>query len=528
VANVEKVLVAWMTSINEQGGCITDSVLQTKALALAEEMREAGQEVSRDVRFGKQWVSAFKKRCGARSQVTHGEAGSAPMEDVELGREMLQSISKEISPGDFFNMDETGFNYRNLPKRTITVGGKRVAGHKLPNKRMTVALTANADGSERWPMLVIHKYKRPRCFGRWTPSSKKMSKQNDKYQRGIQWHQHPKAWMTGALWDTWCSEVNSFYCAQKRTIWLVCDNCPCHTVPAAAVEVQWTAQSVREHLRNPWAGTTLAAEGECSLRGFIMSNLCVIFLPPNTTSHIQPMDQGIIAAFKAHYRKQHIQWHVQQLDLQQDTQVTIQQALLWAHIAWDEMVTRATIRNCWRKSGLLAEPADQQAREARADEERIARTKHAADMNNLTELLSQLRAREPKVHGSESTTPVDAAELLACDAEEETVGTVDTYADYLEVMDIHDDAEETMEDAEPEAEYDPPPPAVTLVQATAAAETLHTWTLQHEDVEEYERAVYGLCRKLTQQHVAGSTSQAARRRHPQAASWRPPIASRLS
>lgn len=32
-------------------------------------------------------------------------------------------------------------------------------------------------------------------------------------------------------------------------------------------------------------------------------NVEVIFLPPNTTSLIQPLDQGVIAAFKAYYTK---------------------------------------------------------------------------------------------------------------------------------------------------------------------------------------------------------------------------------
>jgi hypothetical protein len=129
-------------------------------------------------------------------------------------------------------------------------------------------------------------------------------------------------------------------------------------------------------------------------------------------------------------------------------------------------------------------------------------------MNNLTELLSKLRARETAVDGSESTTPATAEELLAGDADEETVGRVDSFADYQAVMGFVGDGEQTMEDEEePEAEYDPPPAPVKLEEAKACAEALHTWTLQNEAGEEHEMAVYRLLRTLTKLHVAGIHKQ---------------------
>ena len=38
-----------------------------------------------------------------------------------------------------------------------------------------------------------------------------------------------------------------------------------------------------------------------------LKNLALVFLPPNITSHTQPMDQGIITSFKSHYRCHYIQ-----------------------------------------------------------------------------------------------------------------------------------------------------------------------------------------------------------------------------
>ena len=42
------------------------------------------------------------------------------------------------------------------------------------------------------------------------------------------------------------------------------------------------------------------------VEGLNLQHVDVYFLPPNTTSKIQPMDAGIIMAFKSQYRRFHL------------------------------------------------------------------------------------------------------------------------------------------------------------------------------------------------------------------------------
>lgn len=52
-----------------------------------------------------------------------------------------------------------------------------------------------------------------------------------------------------------------------------------------------------------------------SFDSLILSNLLFIFLPANCTSIIQPLDQGIIAAFKARYKSKLAKHMVAQYDI---------------------------------------------------------------------------------------------------------------------------------------------------------------------------------------------------------------------
>lgn len=116
------------------------------------------------------------------------------------------------------------------------------------------------------------------------------------------------------------------------------------------------------------------------------SNVKLVFLPPNTTSHYQPLDAGIIANFKYWYRKLQYKYvaikhsHTEkEIDDNADGGdsehakekakpffwIDQLQAMKWILFAWNKVSEGNTIANCWRHSGLLEQeeslPADRNA-----------------------------------------------------------------------------------------------------------------------------------------------------------------------
>jgi hypothetical protein len=84
------------------------------------------------------------------------------------------------------------------------------------------------------------------------------------------------------------------------------------------------------------------------------SNIEVVFLPANCTGQLQPLDLGVIHAFKCHYTEQFIQKTVAMLDeglLQEATQIKLDvlSAVHFIAQAW-RLITPTTIKNWFLNS----------------------------------------------------------------------------------------------------------------------------------------------------------------------------------
>ena len=262
------------------------------------------------------WLESFLKRYNIRLSALSGESAEVPMDVIEEWTQRLPDILAGYDPKDVFNADETGLYFRALPDRTYAIKGDPCKGTKTAKDRITVLLACSAAGEKLTP-LVIGRSAKPRCF-----------RKNDILP--VIYRNNKKAWMTAKMFTEWLNKLNNKMIREKQNILLFVDNCSGHP-----------------HL--------------------VLSNIKLVFLPPNTTSHLQPCDAGIIQTVKLHYRKRFMRHVLSEMD-EVDTAselvktITVRDAICWLDMAWDDALTETTIMKCFRKCGFatpLDVPSDQ-------------------------------------------------------------------------------------------------------------------------------------------------------------------------
>jgi hypothetical protein len=246
--DVEEALLRWFSQARSRQVPVSGPMLMEKANCLAE-----GLGLS-DFKATVGWLERWKERKGIQFKKQHGEKQDADDWGAERWvTEVLPGIIKDFDPRDVFNADETGLYWRAIPDGTLSFKNTEAAGCKVPKERVTLLLACNMDGSEKLEPLTIGKSKQPRCF----KNVKRLP---------VAYEANKNAWMTGDIWKEWLKKLDRQIRSKKRQIVMLCDNCAAHNSDVK------------------------------------LTNIKLVFMPPNTTSLIQPMDQGIIANFKQHYR----------------------------------------------------------------------------------------------------------------------------------------------------------------------------------------------------------------------------------
>ncbi|XP_049270492.1 tigger transposable element-derived protein 6-like [Rhipicephalus sanguineus] len=136
--------------------------------------------------------------------------------------------------------------------------------------------------------------------------------------------------MTRVLFEEWLLEMDSVIESQGRKVVLLLDNCSAHNVSPKLTSIE------------------------------------LMFLPPNTTAGLQPLDTDVIANFKALYRRRMLEWLVLTIDRSApgtsgnpdgpsdapDLKISLLKAVRFIYGTWYE-VKQTTIQNCFRKAGFV-------------------------------------------------------------------------------------------------------------------------------------------------------------------------------
>ncbi|CAI5967929.1 unnamed protein product [Closterium sp. NIES-64] len=144
------------------------------------------------------------------------------------------------------------------------------AGRKAPKERLTVGFLVNAEGSHAFRLLVISKAKWPHNF-----------RPDYNPEELCYWRNTAKGWMTSLLFTRYIEQLDATMDAEDRTIVVLLDNANSHNLT--------TEGAVTEDL--------------FGFRTRALKNVRLVFMPPNTTCFIQPLDQGLIAMANALYRQ---------------------------------------------------------------------------------------------------------------------------------------------------------------------------------------------------------------------------------
>ena len=196
---------------------------------------------------------------------------------------------------------------------------------------------------------MIWKSESPRCF-----------EGIDKSKLPVQYFSQPKGWMTGDIPDRVLSKFDRQLQSNGRTIALLMDDAGCHP------------HDLKDKYRN----------------------VKIIFLPPNTTSMLQPLDLGIIQNFKVNYRKLLLRFVILKIDECETAaevikSVSILQAVRWVAQAWEE-VKEETILKCFRKAGILMEDFALASREHEDEVPFDELDKPSSSRDELEDLIHQL------------------------------------------------------------------------------------------------------------------------------------------
>ena len=167
---------------------------------------------------------------------------------------------------------------------------------------------------------MIGKSLNPRCF-----------KGLNKSALPVTYHANSKAWMRADIFIEWLQHLDNVFRMMDQKILLLIDNAGSHFNPKILDEnddngevsddneeddeiIAESFHSAQSRKRRKKTKQTKKKKTIKKRPDIKLTNIELIYLPPNTTAHLQPMDAGIIHSFKAKYKREFCRHLIQQFD----------------------------------------------------------------------------------------------------------------------------------------------------------------------------------------------------------------------
>ena len=161
--------------------------------------------------------------------------------------------------------------------------------------------------------------------------------------------------MDSILFEEWVREVDRQFAKEGGKIILLTDNRPAHPSIDNLVSIE------------------------------------LIFLPPNTTSKLQPMDQGIIRSLKANYNTISIKKLIEAIEKEKPfPEFFIVNAMQMLDVSWGKVKTKTVVK-CFEKAGISKEKQSKALLDA------------YDPFKDLQEQLDKLAVYNPKFFPEETT-----------------------------------------------------------------------------------------------------------------------------
>ena len=266
LADLDEAVFKWYKQERSVAVAVRGVDLQMAAVRLAQHLGY------KDFKASPGWLFRFRTRHCISNRRVVGESASADLSNIGPFRQKLLSIINDsnLLLSQVYNADETGLYWRAPPTNTQAVRSEgSTPGCKIAKDRISALMCANADGSHKLKLTVVGKYKRPRCLKNYMDSLP------------VHYYNNKSAWFDREIFKSWFFN---------------------HAVPEIYKDQMERQKIERSSVKAILLLDNAPAHPDAEILQTPDGKIKALFLPPNTTSVIQPMDQGVIECCKRYYR----------------------------------------------------------------------------------------------------------------------------------------------------------------------------------------------------------------------------------